>query len=264
MRIVLKIGSALISRGPRIDYRWMRRKVREIAALHRGGHDIVIVSSGAVAAGMEIEGVVRRPVETLRLQLLAGVGQIKLMKYYKDYFKRERLVVAQVLLTHHNFSTGAERAAVETIMNAFLSEGTIPVVNENDLVNKEELEYRRTFTDNDILAALVAVCLNVDLAILLTDVDGLYRGDPKQDAGAVLIERIPRIDGSIRRLASRETNALGLGGMSSKIRAAELMTRRGIDVIVAGGRRKLSDVIENRVKRSLFLRQTPPAGAVRT
>jgi len=252
MRIVLKVGSALISRGPRIDHGWMKRKVREIAALAQQGHEIVLISSGAVAAGMEIEGLQERPAETLALQLLSGMGQIKLMKYYKDYFKRKGLVVAQVLLTHHNFDTASERATVQRIMNAYLAQGAIPIVNENDLVNKEELEYRRAFTDNDILAALVAVNLKADMAIILTDVDGLFRGDPKQDASAVLMERIVRIDESIRRLAGQETNSLGLGGMQSKVRAAEMMTRSGIDVIVANGRRRIEDIIENRVRRSLF------------
>jgi glutamate 5-kinase len=130
-------------------------------------------------------------------------------------------------------------------------------VNENDLVNKEELEYRRAFTDNDILAALVAINLEADLAVLLTDVDGLFRGDPKRDADAVLLERIACVDDSVMRLAGGETNALGLGGMQSKVRAAEMMTRSGIDVIVANGRRRIDDIIANRVPRSFFAAAAP-------
>ena len=261
MRVVLKIGSALISRGARIDYRWMRGKTREIAALWKAGHEVVIVSSGAVAAGMEIEGLKERPADVLKLQLLSGEGQIKLVKCYKDYFRRQNIVVAQVLLTHHNFATSVERRTVEQIMNAYLAQRTIPIVNENDQVNKEELEYKRTFTDNDILAALVAVCLKADLAVLLTDVDGLYRGNPKTDENAVLMEEIPRIDEEIRQMATGTTNVLGLGGMQSKIQAAEMMTRRGIDVVIGSGRRRIEDIIGNRTKRTFFKKQPVPTGA---
>ena len=256
MRIILKIGSALISKGPCINYRWLKGKVHEIAGLLEQKHEIVIVSSGAVAAGMEIERLKTRPSEVLKLQLLSGEGQIKLMKYYKDYFKSERIIVSQVLLTHHNFSTGEERKTVKRIMNAYLEQGTIPIVNENDLVNKEELEYKRTFTDNDILTALVAVSIEADLAILLTDVNGLYRSNPKKDSCAELVEVIPEIDDSIRKMADQETNTLGLGGMESKILAAEMMTAKGIDVIAANGHLGLEDILNNRVKRSLFLRHT--------
>ncbi len=252
MRILIKIGSALISRGDRIDYRWLSGKVSEIAALHRRGHELVIVSSGAVAAGMEVEGLAARPKDTLKLQLLSGEGQIKLMKTYKDLFKAHGILIAQVLLTHHNFDTPQEEKTIRQIMTAYLKQGTIPIVNENDLINKEELEHRRLFTDNDILAALVAIRLKVDLTVILTDVDGLFRGDPKKDARAELVEEVKLIDDRIRRMASRETNSLGLGGMLSKIRAAEMLTRESIDTIVACGRHPLEDVLEGRVRRTLF------------
>ena len=148
MRIVLKIGSTLISKGPRIDHRWIRAKTAEVAALWKAGHEVVIISSGAVAAGMEIEGLQERPTDVLKLQLLSGVGQIKLIKYYKDYFRSNKIGVAQVLLTHHNFATNQERATVEQIMNAYLAQRTIPIVNENDLVNKEE--WKKQFSVREI------------------------------------------------------------------------------------------------------------------
>jgi glutamate 5-kinase len=252
MRILLKVGSALISKNHRIDRRWLRKKVGEIAALHRHGNEIVIISSGAVAAGMEIQGLVERPKEILELQLLSGEGQIALMRCYRDLFRKNGITVAQVLLTHHNFALGEEQATVRRIMNGYLVRGTIPVVNENDLVNKEELEYKRMFTDNDILAALVAVGLEVDLAILLTDVDGLFRQDPKRDARAELVEVVKEIDDALLDRASRSTNSLGLGGMYSKVKAAQMMARSEIDVLVANGRYSIDDIIENRVRRTHF------------
>jgi glutamate 5-kinase len=252
MRMLIKIGSALISRGDRIHYDWLAQKVGEIARLHRRGDEIVIVSSGAVAAGMEIEGLAARPKDTLKLQLLSGEGQIKLMKTYKDLFKEHGIRVAQVLLTHHNFDTPQEERTIRQIMTAYLKQGTVPIVNENDLINKEELEHQRLFTDNDILAALVATRLKVDLTLILTDVDGLYCGDPKRCADVDLVEEVETIDNRIRRMASQETSELGLGGMISKIRAAEMLTPEGIDTLVANGRYPIEDILEKRVRRTLF------------
>ncbi len=252
MRYLIKIGSALINRKNRIDTRWLQAKVAEIAALKNKGGEILLVSSGAVAAGMEIENLSTRPRDTLKLQLLSGIGQIRLMKYYKDCFKEHRIVVAQILLTHHNFDSSNEEKSITAIMNAYLDQGTIPIVNENDMVNKEEVEYKPIFSDNDILAALVAVRLKVDLLLILTDVDGLFRGDPKEDTGAELIETVELIDERIKDMASKESNPLGLGGMHSKVEAAEIAGRQGIDTIVANGHHALEDILEQRVQRTLF------------
>lgn len=252
MKILIKIGSALISGSGRINYQWLEGKVKEIAGLYKQGYRPIIVSSGAAAAGMEIENLTLRPKEILELQLLAGKGQIRLMKHYKDFFMEHGISIAQVLLTHHNFAEKAEIKTIKMIMNAYLEQGTIPIINENDLVNKEEFEYKRVFTDNDILAALVATLLKVDLAVILTDVDGLYLGDPKENRDARLIEEVENIDAGIYKMASKATNPLGLGGMSSKVKAAEMITGAGINTIVANGSYGISDILANRVKHTLF------------
>jgi glutamate 5-kinase len=252
MRALIKIGSALISEGNRVQYRWLLGKVREIAGLHRSGHEIALVSSGAVAAGMEIEGLNVRPKDTLQLQLLSGMGQIKLMKYYKDYFKRFRINVAQVLLTHHNFANQNEERTIRSIMEAYLKQRTIPIVNENDMVNKEEVQARPVFSDNDILAALVAIRLRAELLLILTDVDGLYQANPKHNSQVALIEEVREIDRRIEQMAARETNPLGLGGMASKVLAAKMVAEHGIETIVANGRYSLPDILQNRVPRTLF------------
>jgi glutamate 5-kinase len=256
MRILIKIGSALISSRNRIQYRWLKGKVREIAGLHRQGHQIILVSSGAVAAGMEIDGLAERPRDTLQLQLLSGMGQIKLMKYYKDYFKPEDIRVAQILLTHHNFSSRSEEATIRTIIEAYLAQGVIPVVNENDMINKEEVEVKPVFTDNDILAALVAVRVRVDLLLILTDVDGLFRANPKQNARVDFLEEVRTIDRQVEAMAARESNPLGLGGMASKVQAAKSASAEGITTIVANGRFPLADILQRKVRRTVFL----PAG----
>jgi glutamate 5-kinase len=253
MRALIKIGSALISQGNRVQYRWLRSKVREIAGLHRQGHEIALVSSGAVAAGMEIEGLTERPKETLRLQMLSGVGQIRLMKFYKDFFKRFRIHVAQVLLTHHNFANQNEERTIRTIMEAYLEQRTIPIVNENDMVNKEEVETKPIFSDNDVLAALVAIGLGAELLLILTDVDGLYQANPKHNSHVSLIEEVREIDRRIEQMAAKETNPLGLGGMASKVRAAKMVAEHGIQTIVANGRYDLSDILSRRVPCTVFL-----------
>jgi glutamate 5-kinase len=255
MRLLIKIGSALISKGSRIDYRWLKTKVREIAGLARAGEQIALVTSGAVAAGMEIRGLTARPKDTLELQLLSGMGQIRLMKYYKDLFKRFGIRVAQVLLTHHNFSTQNEEKTIREIMEAYLAQGVIPIVNENDMVNKEEVEAQPIFSDNDILAALVAVRLSAQQLVILTDVDGLYQANPKQNSHVALVEEVGEIDRRIEQMAAKETNPLGLGGMASKVRAAKLAGEQGIETIVANGRYRLADILAHRVPRTVFRAQ---------
>jgi glutamate 5-kinase len=252
MRILIKIGSAQISKGSRINYRWLKSKVREIAELHEQGNEIILVSSGAVAAGMEVEKLTKRPLDVLKLQLLSGEGQIRLLKYYKDYFKTYKIIVAQILLTHHSFAIEEEKKSIIQIIDAYLKQGTIPIINENDLVCKEELEYKRMFTDNDILTALVGTAVKSDLVIILTDVDGLYKGNPKTNLNADLIENVDILDNSIKKMASADTNELGLGGMLSKVQAAEILTKQGITVLVANGKYKLADIIQNKVKRTVF------------
>jgi len=252
MRICIKIGTALISRGNRLNYSWLKGKVREIAALHKQGNEIVIVSSGAVAAGMEIAGRRKRPTETLELQMMSGMGQIRLMKYYKDYFKPEGIHIAQILLTHHNFSSKNEEATIRGIMESYLHAGVIPIVNENDMINKEEVEFKPVFSDNDILAALVAIRVKAKLLLILTDVDGLYQGNPKEDRRARLVEEVELIDRSIEQMAAKESNPLGLGGMASKVQAAKMVAAHGIATIVANGRYPLGHVLENKVPRTRF------------
>lgn len=252
MKILIKIGSALISRSNRIAYEWLETKIDEIAGLHNTGDRIVLVSSGAVAAGMEIRGFTERPRDTLQLQLLSGQGQPKLIKYYKDLFKAKGIFVAQVLLTHHNFTTPREERTIVEILNAYIGDGVIPIINENDMVNKEELDYEPIFTDNDILAALVAKNLGVDLVVILTDVDGLYGGDPKDGNHTAVIETVEFIDDEVRAMAAKGKSSLGLGGMSSKVEAAAMITDQGTDTIVANGMYSLQDIIGNRVRRTLF------------
>jgi glutamate 5-kinase len=183
---------------------------------------------------------------------MSGMGQIRLMKYYKDYFKSEGIHVAQILLTHHNFATSNEEATIREIMESYIGAGIIPIVNENDMINKEEVEFQPVFTDNDILAALVAVRIEAELLLILTDVDGLYQGNPKRDRQAKFVQEVELIDRRIEQMAAKESNPLGLGGMASKVQAAKMVASHGIDTIVANGRYSVEQILGRKVTSTLF------------
>lgn len=252
MRYLIKIGSALISKENTVDLHWLSKKIHEMSRLHQRGDEFIIVSSGAVAAGMETRGLTERPTDTLKLQMLSGQGQVKLIKYFKDLFMEKQIYIAQILLTHHNFTSPKEIGAIRDILNAYLTDGVIPIINENDMINKEELDYQRSFTDNDILAALVARDLPVEKAIILTDVDGLFQGDPKSGNHTQVIQEIEEITPKIKKMAAQGKSTLGLGGMASKVQAAEMVASAGIDTIVANGRRPLEAIIDGTAPRTLF------------
>lgn len=248
MRYLIKIGSAQISKNHKIDYAWLTKKVAEFSQLIAEGHEVIIISSGAVAAGMEIRGVADRPKDVTHLQMLSGQGQVKLIKFYADEFIKYENYVGQVLLTHHNFSSEQEASNIASILDSYVKEGVVPIINENDMINKEELCYERSFTDNDILAALVGKTVKADCVILLTDVDGLYTKDPKSYKDGEekeIIAEVKDIDDSIFKMASKKTNSLGLGGMYSKVQAASMLKECGIDTVVANGQYSVIDILNN-------------------
>lgn len=257
MTRLIKIGSGLIGPAGRLDHVFLVTKCAEIAALMDAGDRIVLVSSGAVAAGMEVTGFTQRPAEALELQLLAGIGQTRLMKYYRDYLGYYERQTAQLLLTHYSFATPREERTVTELLLAYLQRGIVPIINENDMVNKEELEHRGRFTDNDILAALVAERLHVDQALLLTDVAGLMRRRVDADGAPAdtLVRTVPAVTEEIKALAWGTRSAVGLGGMYSKVVAAERMTACGIEVIVGNGRLPLDRLLHDPAQRTLFLPQ---------
>ena len=264
MTRLIKIGSGLIGPSGRLDHVFLVTKCAEIAALMEAGERIVLVSSGAVAAGMEVAGFPQRPTETLELQLLAGIGQTRLMKYYRDYLGYYGRQTAQLLLTHHSFATPREERTVTELLLAYLERGIVPIVNENDMVNKEELEHRGHFTDNDILAALVAERLHVDQALLLTDVAGLMHRRAGSDGAPsdTLVRTVAAVTAEIKALAWDTRSAVGLGGMYSKVVAAERMTARGIEVIVGNGRLPLRTLLHDPERRTVFLAQPVPEPTV--
>ena len=235
-RIVIKLGTSLLTGGSdHLDMDIMSRLGGQVAAIHDKGAEVVIVTSGAVAAGRHclksnhsLKGVPLR-------QVLAAVGQARLMQTYEEIFDRHNITVAQALLTRADIT---DRSGYLNARNTFMSlmeTGIVGIVNENDVVAVDELVESR-FGDNDNLSAMVANLVDADLLVILTDIAGLYTADPHLHPDACLIPEVCNIDAAIEAMAGDSAGKLGTGGMSTKIEAARLATASGVNVIITDGR----------------------------
>jgi glutamate 5-kinase len=227
-RIVLKFGSGILAtpRGTNLDQRQFLRLTKEVAVLVSSGHEIVIVSSGAVAAGLGALGLKDRPEDLAARQACAAVGQGRLMACYTEHFGRHGLTVAQVLLTHGDLDSRIAYANIRTTIGRLLSNRIVPIVNENDTVAVEELK----FGDNDRLSADVAILAEANLLVLLTSVDGLL------DAKGKTLSRVDDVD-AVTRFVRKERGRFSVGGMSTKLEAVRAAVEAGIPTVVASGRK---------------------------
>jgi len=230
-RVVVKIGSQILSSSQGIEEGRIKELVRDLAALQDQGKELVVVSSGAVAAGMTRLGVRHRPKTVPQKQALAAVGQIKLMAIYEKHFSRFDKSVAQVLLTHEDLADRQRYLNAKHTLQTLLESSIVPVVNENDTVAVEEIK----FGDNDHLSALVATLLEADLLVILSDVDGIFDRDPREHEEARLIPLIEDIKRSRETLSGESRSLYGTGGISSKIAAAEKAAAAGIPTLIANG-----------------------------
>ena len=230
-RVVVKIGSQILSSPEGIEEARIKGLVRDLAALHDQGKELVVVSSGAVAAGMTRLGVKERPKTVQQKQALAAVGQIRLMAIYEKYFSRFNKSVAQVLLTHEDLADRRRYLNAKHTLQTLLELSIIPVVNENDTVAVEEIK----FGDNDHLSSLVATLLEADLLVVLSDVDGIFDRDPRAHQGARLIPLIADIKKARSELGGESRSLYGTGGISTKISAAEKAAAAGIPTLIANG-----------------------------
>lgn len=249
---MVKVGSSvLVEKGIGLDLVAFSRLAKEISRLHSGSRKIVLVSSGAIATGMEKLEWRRKPNSIPHIQAAAAVGQPHLMKIYQDCFSNYRRKVAQILLTHDDLGNRHRYLNARNTLLTLLDEGFIPIVNENDTVAVEEIK----FGDNDNLSALVTSLVSADLLIMLSDIDGLYDHDPKRGKKAKLISLVENIDRDIANCATESTNPWCIGGMASKIEAARKAVRFGISTVVANGRVEgvLSRILEGEVVGTLFL-----------
>ena len=231
-RWVIKIGSALLTNDGRgLDAEAIREWVAQMAALMTAGHEVVLVSSGAVAEGMSRLGWSERPHEMFKLQAAAAVGQMGLVQAYESCFQQHERHTAQVLLTHEDLSDRRRYLNARSTLRGLLALGVVPVVNENDTVATDEIR----FGDNDTLAALVANLVEADLLVILTDQPGLFEADPRQQPTARLIEQAAAGDPALEAVAG-DGGRLGRGGMLSKVRAAARAARSGTHTLIASGR----------------------------
>jgi glutamate 5-kinase len=238
MRVVIKVGTSLIAPGGQIDANLLRGLVDQFD-LDR--NEYLIVTSGAIAAGIASLGLAKRPSDVPAMQACAAVGQSRLMSMYDDAFEKLGFRVAQVLLTEDDFLDGRRHENLRATLTTLLQLGVIPVINENDTVSTAELdspasgaERVRVFGDNDKLSALVMTHIDADLLVLLSDVEGLYTDDP-QSEGATLIPELDSLDESIRGYA-RGGNGRGRGGMETKLEAVRIANEDGRPAIIANGR----------------------------
>ncbi len=254
---VVKVGSALITNnGQGVDRDLIARWVEQIAHVRAAGVDVILVSSGAVAEGMARMGLTRRPKAMYQLQAAAALGQMGLVQTYESMFKGYGLNTAQVLLTHDDLADRRRYLNARSVLRELLRLGAVPVVNENDTVANEEIQ----FGDNDTLAALVANLVEADVLTILTDQAGLFDRDPRSDPDARLIPETPANNPALDAMAGGGPGLLGRGGMSTKVRAARLAARSGAATVVAYGREPdvLSRLQQGEPLGTLFTPDAPP------
>jgi pyrroline-5-carboxylate reductase len=250
-RIVVKIGSTTVTDDKGVfNEALLRNIVKQISAIQSEGREIVLVSSGAMAAGKGKLGDGKACTITEK-QVLAAVGQGLLMKSYETLFDEYGLTVGQVLLTREDLSSPKRSSLCKDTLDEMLEKGIIPIVNENDTVAVEEIR----FGDNDTLSARVATLISADLLILLTDTNGFYDKDPRNNEDANLISTIRHIDASILSMAQGTENSVGTGGMITKVWAANIALEKGIPTVIANGNepRVIESILEGRLIGTLFI-----------
>lgn len=251
---VVKVGSSsLRGENGRLDLDQVRVLAEQLVAAREVGTRVVLVSSGAVAAGMGLLGLERRPVDLPTLQACAAVGQGELIHAYQRHFARHGLAGAQILLSQDDFVRRSRYLNARTALQRLLDLGAIPVINENDAVATDELSYG----DNDHLAALVASMLDAEVLVLLSDVDGLFDGDPRRDADAKLVERVDDIDLLDLDRIGGVGSYVGSGGMRTKVESARVAVRSATHAVVANARRPdvLTEVLSGAAVGTWFVAQ---------
>ena len=251
-RIVVKLGTGVLTDSRKqIDPAQLEQIVAQVAALRRAGREVVVVTSGAVGAGMGALGFDTRPADLAEKQACAAVGQCRLMSTYEKLFAKHDLVVAQVLLTHDDLEHHERHLNARNTLVTLLGHGVVPIINENDAVSFTEIKVG----DNDTLSALVASLLPADLLVILTTVDGVIENFGQ--SGAKVISSIGQIDAELEKIAGGTTSETAVGGMATKIQAAKIVVRSGIPLVIASGRKQsvLADILAGADEGTLFIAQ---------
>ncbi len=250
-RIIVKVGTSTVTRengAPNLHT--LDRLARVLADIRGMGHQVILVSSGAIAVGTDKLKLPERPKDLERKQAAAAVGQCELMHMYDKLLGEYGCTVAQILLGAADVRDDIRRAHLRNTFSALLEMGCIPVVNENDSVCSTEIEMgeSKLLGDNDTLSALVAQLCGADLLVLLSDIEGLYRDDPGLDGGAVLVERVDGLAGGGGSMAGGAGSWRGTGGMATKLSAAEIAMAAGVDMVITNGERveSLYDILDGK------------------
>lgn len=245
MRIVIKVGTSTLTHASgSLNIRRVEALCRVLSDLKNAGHEIILVSSGAIGMGVGKLGLKERPGDIPGKQAAAAVGQCELMYVYDKLFGEYNHTVAQILLTAEDVSSDERHRNFTNTMMRLLEYGALPIINENDTVSVSEIK----IGDNDSLSAIVAVSVKAEKLVILTDMDGLYTADPRKDPTARLIREVPVIDADILRLGGASGTSRGTGGMLTKLEAAHMATEAGIETVIVHGRepRILYDVTEGK------------------
>ncbi len=264
MRIVIKIGSSSLTHKEtgNIDLYKMEHLVRALSDLSNRGNDVCLVSSGAIAVGKSAMGLEKKPTEIAAKQACAAIGQAKLMMTYEKLFSEYNHTTAQVLMTKYTVINPVSQENAENAFDELFKMGVIPVVNENDTVSTDEIQ----FGDNDTLSAIVAHLVHADLLILLSDIDGLYTDDPHNNPDAKLIPHVYELDDKILDMAKGSTGSnVGTGGMATKLTAARIATESGCDMIIANAKDMniIHDIFENSYVGTRFHAHKNPSFALK-
>ena len=252
MRIVVKIGTSTLAYATgQLNIRRVEELCKTMSDIRNAGHELILVSSGAIGMGVGKLGLRTRPRDIPTKQAAAAVGQCELMYVYDKLFSEYHHTVAQLLITADNLSNETRHANFTNTLNRLLELGAVPVINENDTVATDEI----VIGDNDTLAAMVAESVEANLLVLLSDIDGLYTADPHADPTAKLLPVVHRVDDGIRALAGVSSTELGTGGMVTKLRAAEICLNCGCEMVIANGRKPmlLYDIVEGKLVGTRFV-----------
>ena len=255
-RIVVKVGtSTLTNENGHLDIEKIRKIVLELSNLQDKGYDVILVSSGAVGAGMGLLNINEKPKTLAEKQMLSAVGQVSLMQIYQTLFKEHNKIVGQLLLTKEEFSNRKRYLNMRNVCNAFLKRKIIPIINENDAIVSNALKIK--VGDNDTMSALVSGLIDADLLIILSDIDGLYNKNPKKYEDANLIHIVGDINEDIKNMAGAEGSKFGTGGMITKIIAAEMVTKIGTSLVIASGDepKNITRIVEKENIGTLFVKK---------
>lgn len=245
MRVVIKIGTSTLTHATgNLNIRRVEELCKVMSDIKNAGHEVILVSSGAIGMGVGKLGLLERPTDVPTKQAAAAVGQCELMYFYDKIFGEYHHIVAQLLITGEDIANETRHQNFSNTLNRLLQLGALPIINENDTVGTKEI----VIGDNDTLAAIVAESVKADLLILLSDIDGLYTADPRANPDATLIHTITKLDDSILALAGGSGTKRGTGGMVTKLQAAKICMGCGCDMVISNGNNPINlyDILDGK------------------